>query len=72
MYQLNVTRLRAAATDAGDLTGYAISRRTGLAESTISRLLRSTAQPGALSLMALCNAYGLTTDDLMTKVETAA
>lgn len=72
MYQLNVSALRAAAAAKGDTSGYAISQRTGLAESTISRWLAGQTQPGSLSLLILCREYETSTDALMCEVQTAA
>lgn len=65
MYRLLPHRLREAAASKGDHTGYAIAKRTGLAESTISRLLSGQQQPGVNTLLRLSRAYGVSTDDLM-------
>ncbi|MEE4598284.1 helix-turn-helix transcriptional regulator [Streptomyces sp. DSM 41524] len=71
-YRLRTDRLRAVARQKGDKTGYAIAQRTGLAESTISRLLRGKTQPGAKALLRICTVYGATTEDLMEFLEPAA
>ncbi|MFF3060897.1 helix-turn-helix domain-containing protein [Streptomyces sp. NPDC057909] len=64
-YHLRSERLRTAAAAKGDLSGYAISKRTGLAESTLSRLRRGLASPTTASLMALARAYDVPIDDLV-------
>lgn len=56
--------LKAAAAH-GDRSCYAISRRTGIAESTLSRLRRRTATPATKTLLTLAKAYGLSVDDLI-------
>lgn len=67
-YRLRTDRLRAIARQKGDISGYAIAQRTGLAESTISRLLRGRTQPGAKALMRFCDAYDTDADELMESV----
>ncbi|EST22821.1 helix-turn-helix domain-containing protein [Streptomyces niveus] len=57
-YRLSITKLRDVARRKGDHSGYAIARRTGLHESTVSRLLRGQQQPGANTLFRLRDAYG--------------
>lgn len=64
-YRLCSDRLRKAAAAKGDLSSYAISKRTGLAESTLSRLRRGLVAPATGSLLTLAAAYGLTVDDLV-------
>lgn len=64
-YRLCAERLREAAAAKGDATSYAIAQRTGLAESTLSRLTRGISQPTTGSLLTLATAYGLTIDDLV-------
>ncbi|MFF5670321.1 helix-turn-helix domain-containing protein [Streptomyces hygroscopicus] len=71
-YRLRTDRLRDLAKAKGDESGYAIAQRTGLAESTISRLLRGKTQPGAKALMCFRKAYGATAEDLMESLEPAA
>lgn len=67
-YRLRTDRLREVARERGDASGYAIAQRTGLAESTVSRLLRGKTQPGAKSLMRFCDAYGTDAGHLMEAV----
>lgn len=64
-YRLCSDRLREAAAAKGDDSSYAIAKRTGLAESTLSRLRRGKSQPTTGSLLILAAAYGLTVDDLV-------
>lgn len=64
-YRLRVDRLRAAARAKGDRNGHQIALRTGLSESTVSRLLRGTTQPGLKTLMVLGRSYGQTVSDLI-------
>lgn len=71
MYRLNIKLLRTAAAAKGDTTGYAIARRTGLAESTVCRWLSGQTQPGSISLITLRDAYGVATDDLLQAVDPA-
>lgn len=72
MYRLRIKTLREAAARKGDTSGYAIARRSGVAESSISRILRGETQPGAISLLRLSRTYGVSTDDLMHEVQTPA
>lgn len=71
MYRLRATALRAAAARLGDETGYAIAKRTGLHESTISRLLNGQTRPGSNTLIVLSRVYGISADDLMEHDEPA-
>ncbi|MFE5079928.1 helix-turn-helix domain-containing protein [Streptomyces mirabilis] len=64
-YRLRVERLRSAAAAKGDLTSYAISKRTGVAQSTLSRLRRGIAKPAADTLLVLSAAYELSVDELI-------
>ncbi|MEH0520536.1 helix-turn-helix transcriptional regulator [Streptomyces stelliscabiei] len=64
-YRLRTERLRSAAAAKGDLTSYAIWKRTGVAQSTLSRLRRGVAKPAAETLLALSQAYGLSVDELI-------
>lgn len=64
-YRLRVERLRSAAAARGDLTSYAISKRTGVAQSTLSRLRRGIAKPAADTLLVLSSAYGVSVDELI-------
>lgn len=64
-YRLHVERLRSAAAARGDHTSYAIFKRTGIAQSTLSRLRRGIARPAAETLLVLSSAYGLSVDELI-------
>lgn len=64
-YRLRGDRLGEAAAAKGDLTSYAIAKRTGLAESTLSRLRRGVAKPATGSLLILAATYGLTLEELL-------
>ncbi|MEU1815218.1 helix-turn-helix transcriptional regulator [Streptomyces roseifaciens] len=62
-FRAEVLTRRAAA--AGDHTNYAIAQRTGLRESTISRLIAGRTTPSLPTLGAIATAYGTTLDDLV-------
>jgi transcriptional regulator with XRE-family HTH domain len=64
-YPLRVDRLTAAAATRGDRSRYAISRRTGLAQSTLWRLFHGTATPSMRTLVRLSQAYGVEVADLV-------
>lgn len=64
-YRLCADRLREAAAAKGDASSYAIAKRTGLAESTLSRLNRGKSRPTTGSLLILAAAYDLTVDELV-------
>lgn len=64
-YRLCGERLAQAAAAMGDLSGYAIAKRTGLNQTTLSRLRRGMVQPATKTLLTLAEAYGLTVDDLI-------
>lgn len=64
-YRLRSERLSTAAAAQGDHTGYAISKRTGVAQSTLSRLRRGIAKPAAETLLTLAITYGLSIDELI-------
>lgn len=66
MYRLDVPKLKEAINAHGDTTGAAIFRRTGIAESSVSRILRGEAQPDLNSAMRLSEAYNL---DLRTVIK---
>lgn len=65
MYRLRIKTLVDAAASKGDKTGYAIARRTGIAESSIYRLLNGEAQPDLISALRLGEAYDVTVEELM-------
>lgn len=64
-YRLRAELLSSAAAAKGDHSSYAISKRTGVAQSTLSRLRRGIAKPGAGTLLALATTYGVSIDDLI-------
>lgn len=64
-YRVSISTLRKVASTKGDRSGYAIAKRTGLNESTISKILRGRAQPGPKSLLAFRDAYGCSVDELL-------
>ena len=66
MFRLNITKLRYIAKNHGDGSGYAISQRTGIPQSSVYRYLNGTAQPDLNSAMRLAEAYDL---DLRTVIK---
>ncbi|MBQ1122585.1 helix-turn-helix domain-containing protein [Streptomyces sp. B15] len=68
MYRLRVRTLLSAAEKLGDTTGYAIAQRSGVPESSVSRIVRGQSQPGVISLLRLCRTYGLDIDDLIEEI----
>jgi transcriptional regulator with XRE-family HTH domain len=64
-YRLRSDLLLKTASAQGDRSCYAIAKRTGIAESTLSRLRRGVAKPAAETLLVLSQAYGLTVDELI-------
>lgn len=72
MYRLNVGKLLNATSGAGDSTGYAIARRSGISESSMYRYLNGEAQPDLNSAMRLIEAYDLDIRTLMERVQVEA
>ncbi|MFI8278569.1 helix-turn-helix domain-containing protein [Streptomyces sp. NPDC085929] len=68
MYRLHIERLKAAANNQGDTTGYAIAKRTGLAESHVSKLLNRRSKPLVETLIILKRAYGGTVDHYIEEI----
>ncbi|NJP73185.1 helix-turn-helix transcriptional regulator [Streptomyces sp. C1-2] len=64
-YRLRSARLREAAAARGDRSNYAIAKRTGLNQTTLSRLVRGIARPAADTLLTLSAAYSLSVDELI-------
>ncbi|RLL68167.1 helix-turn-helix transcriptional regulator [Streptomyces sp. Z26] len=64
-YRLSSTRLAEVAAAKGDHTSYAIAKRTGVAQSTLSRLRRGVASPATETLLALADAYEVTVEELV-------
>lgn len=69
---LNVSALRSAAAEYGDITAYAIARRSGLAVSTAYRTMTGETSPGVATLASLADAYGLSISDLIVDEQVAA
>jgi transcriptional regulator with XRE-family HTH domain len=67
-YRFNAKRLLEAAAAKGDTTGYAISRRTGLTEGTVSRIITGRRQPKLDSAALLARTYGEPLDQLVSEV----
>lgn len=59
VFRLDVPKLLDAAKAHGDHHNAAISRRTGIAESSVSRILRGEAQPDLNSAMRFAEQYDL-------------
>ncbi|MFF7142339.1 helix-turn-helix domain-containing protein [Streptomyces nodosus] len=66
MFRLDVAKLLEATAARGDTTGAKIYRRTGIAESSVYRILSGETQPDLNSAMRLSEAYGI---DLRTVVK---
>lgn len=66
MFRLDISKLLEAAKAHGDTTNAAIYRRTGIAESSVSRYLRGEAQPDLNCAMRLAEAYDI---DLRTVIK---
>lgn len=71
MFRLRIDKLRAIASEQGDTTGYAIARRTGIAESSVYRYLNGTAQPDLNSMLRVARAYNADIAPLMEQIEPA-
>jgi transcriptional regulator with XRE-family HTH domain len=59
VFRLDVSKLLEATKTRGDTSNAAIYRRTGIAESSVSRILRGEAQPDLNSAMRLAEAYDI-------------
>ncbi|WP_225840254.1 helix-turn-helix transcriptional regulator [Streptomyces sp. NK08204] len=66
VFRLDVAKLLKATAARGDKTGAAIYRRTGIAESSVYRILNGETQPDLNSAMRLAEAYDL---DLRTVIQ---
>ncbi|MFD3498815.1 helix-turn-helix domain-containing protein [Streptomyces sp. NPDC058678] len=64
-YRLRSARLREAAAARGDHSNYAIAKRTGLNQTTLSRICRGVAAPATKTLLTLAATYGLSLDELV-------
>ncbi|MBZ6250511.1 helix-turn-helix domain-containing protein [Streptomyces olivaceus] len=72
MFRLNISELQKIAAKAKDSTGYAISRRTGISESSIYRYLAGDAQPDLNSAMRIAEAYDVDLRTLMKRIPVEA
>lgn len=68
-YRLHGSRLAEAAAAKGDKTNYAIAKRTGLNQTTISRLRRGLARPATSSLLVLAATYDMAIEELLERDE---
>ncbi|WP_369043414.1 helix-turn-helix domain-containing protein [Streptomyces sp. Midd1] len=59
----------ARAKEAGDATVYAISRRTGVSQSALSRLLSGESEPSLQTLWTFRRHYKLTVDEQVREVD---
>ena len=64
-YRLRSARLREAAAARGDHSNYAIAKRTGLNQTTLSRISRGVAKPAAETLLVLSQTYELSIEELI-------
>ncbi|WP_432132719.1 helix-turn-helix domain-containing protein [Streptomyces tendae] len=64
-YRLRSAHLHEVAAARGDHSNYAIAKRTGLNQTTLSRICRGIAQPATTTLLALSSAYGVSVDELI-------
>lgn len=64
-YRLRTVRLKEAAAALDDHTNYAIAKRTGLDQTTLSRACRGLVQPATGTLLTLATTYGLSIDELI-------
>lgn len=71
-YRLHNGRLQEAAAARGDHSNYAIAKRTGINQTTLSRICRGVAAPATKTLLTLAATYGLSLDDLVERQAEAA
>ncbi|MFF5451821.1 XRE family transcriptional regulator [Streptomyces sp. NPDC012950] len=72
MYRFRIDRLREAAAAKGDTSGYAIARRTDIAESSVYRLLAGASQPDLITALRLGEAYEISVESLMERTDVDA
>lgn len=72
MFRLDVAKLREATAARGDTTQADIRRRTGIAESSVSRILRGEAQPDLNSAMRFAEAYDIDLRSVIKRVPVEA
>ncbi|KUN02784.1 hypothetical protein AQI95_24910 [Streptomyces yokosukanensis] len=68
MFRLDVPKLLKETSRHGDDTGAKIYRRTGIAESSVYRILNGETQPDLNSAMRLSEAYGIDLRDVIKRV----
>jgi transcriptional regulator with XRE-family HTH domain len=68
VFRLDIPKLLEAAKRHGDKHNAAIARRTGIAESSVSRILRGEAQPDLNSAMRFAEQYGIDLRDVIKRV----
>lgn len=64
--RLNIEHLEQAAAAVGDLSRYAIAKRIGVSQSTISRLANGECLPSARTQRLIMKTYKIAHDDLIT------
>lgn len=69
VFRLDVPELLKAIKARGDNHNAAIARRTGIAESSVSRILRGEAQPDLNSAMRLAEQYDLDLRGVIKRVQ---
>lgn len=68
MFRLDVAKLLEVTRAFGDTNGAKIYRRTGIAESSVSRILRGEAQPDLNSAMRFAETYDIDLRDVIKRV----
>lgn len=68
MFRLDTKKLLEIALRHGDATGYAISRRTGIPESSAYRYLSGEGQPDLNSAMRLAETYDIDLRDVIKRI----
>ena len=71
-YRLRSERLHEVAAARGDHSNYAIAKRTGINQTTLSRICRGVAAPATKTLLTLAATYDLSLDDLVERQVTGA
>lgn len=71
MYELNVEKLKAKASERGDKSGHAIQKTTGINQTTVYRMLRGGAQPDLITAIRLSVTYNFDLRDVMDEVDEA-
>lgn len=71
-YRLRSAHLQEVAAARGDHSNYAIAKRTGLNQTTLSRISRGIAEPATKTLLTLAQAYDVSVDELIERHATVA